>query len=441
MSLLWHELRKIWNLKFVGVVVLFCGLFFFALGVTDTLNLIRNPREVRPGTEHYLLADAPYNLREMLSQELLDWQRQFHMDVIESDCIYTFYEVALRQAFDEANAFIAQHPTFIAYGVSNITTRMDIWEQAEAAGASSEVHIQMSRALWSEESGYIGRKLDSVSVLGLNLRDFGEAHTRGIQASNLARDNWWELNDRQRQRITQILDAGEYQGLLPGCRFWGMTDLFRQITLILIMAALLLHSPLVTTDRARNMQHLQFHTRVGRRVVRRQFVSTIVSAVLLTTIVLLGLGLYLASTGVFAYWNQGITSYLTHFGPYSIAAGFWPISFGSYVLILVALCYGFSVGAAAVAFVISRYSRNMISLAIKTLPVFIVLAVLHDFLLPNRWTLEFVDRLTAPLTLWNHLYMRTGFAYLDIAIIVAFAGVAVLGAGVVALCDRRLELL
>jgi hypothetical protein len=241
--------------------------------------------------------------------------------------------------------------------------------------------------------------------------------------------------------LTEVLDGREYEGLLHGCIFWGVTDLFRHVTVILLMASLILHSPLVTTDRVRNMRCLQFHTRLGRRVVVRQFTATLFSAVILTTIVLAAVGAYLASIGAFAYLGEGITSHRVHFGPGSIAAGFTPITFGSYILVLAGLCYGFSIGAAAIGFILSRFSRNMISLAIKTLPVFIAMAFLHSFLLPDRWNWLMLDRFTAPLTLWNHLYIRTGFAYLDVIIILALAGVAVLAAAVVARRDKGVELL
>ena len=172
----------------------------------------------------------------------------------------------------------------------------------------------------------------------------------------------------------------------------------------------------------------------------RQLMATLLSGALLTTVVLAAVGTYLAYAGVFAYLGEGITSHRTHFGPNSIAAGFTPITFGRYLLVLAGLCYGFGIGTSAMGFVLSRFSRNMISLAIKLLPVFIAMAYLHHVLLPNRWDWFMIDRFTAPLTLWNHLYIRTGLAYLDVIIIAVFAAAAVLSAVMIALRDKGVEL-
>ncbi|MCL2276206.1 MAG: hypothetical protein FWC16_14910 [Defluviitaleaceae bacterium] len=443
MRIVWYEIRKIWNLRLVGMVVLFCALFFLALGVQDSLRMVRYPHPLGTQTQraHDYLEAAPHDLREMLSQEYLDWQRQFFINGMASDCLYTFRDETMAALLLEANAFITQTPIFAAYDIYAIKSPMDRWEQAEAAGATAETHNLMFRALFGESSGFVGKRIENVQALGSNLRDFGESQTRVFMAGNLARANQRELDERQRQRLAEILENSEYTGTLHGSLFWGVTDLFRHVTVILLMASLILHSPLVTTDRVRNMHYLQYHTQLGRRVVVRQFWATLLSAIMLTTIVLVAVGAYLANVGAFAYLGEGITSHRIHFGTHSIAAGFTPITFGSYILVLAGLCYGFSIGAAAIGFILSRFSRNIISLTIKILPVFIAMAFLHGFLLPDRWSWFMVDRFTAPLTLWNHLYIRTGFAYLDVMIIVAFAGVAMLAAAVVSWRDKRVELL
>jgi len=110
-------------------------------------------------------------------------------------------------------------------------------------------------------------------------------------------------------------------------------------------------------------------------------------------------------------------------------------------LIMAALCYALCIGTAATAFFLSRFSRNLISLTIKTVPVFTLLAYMHSLVLPNRWTTDFIDRFTAPLTLFNDLYMRTGIAHLDVIIISAFVVISVLVAAFVARRERNLEAL
>jgi len=428
-----HEIRKIWNVKMLAVTVVFCIMFILAFDSSSLFNRIRNVDFSRSDA---FLETAALDLQHMLSPELLERQRQFYIQGMASDDLFAFAAQSREAFLAEANAFIAHTPIFAESGIHYTNSIRDLWDKAMETEARVEIFLLMLGA----ESGYVGIMLENVSVLNSNLRDFGEDRTRQFLAMSLERVNRLEPNERQHARLTEILENAEYRGTLHGDIFWSVTDLLRQVSLLLIIASLILHSTLVTTDRMRNMLPLHYHTKVGRRIGMRQFAATLVSSVLLATIVLAGFGLALAQAGVFAYWNEGITSHLTHFGPGSIAAGFWPITFGNYLLIRVALCYALCIGAAAVAFALSRYSRNLITLAIKSVPVFIALVSLHNWaLFPDRWAMEFIDRFTAPLTLWNHLYLRTGLPYLDIAIIAAFAAVAVVIAFFIAQREKRLE--
>ena len=399
-----HELKKIWNLKMLLAVTFICVLYFLAADIGSILRNIRYPVGAQPGTEEYHLAQAPHDIERMLSREFLQWQQQFYMDAIASEDLLAF-------VLETRNNLYQVKPV--------VEDEWDIFTQAY---------------------GFWGNKFETAGVIITNIEHFGEEAFRPRMRYRLEDLSYWELTERQRARLTTVLEAGEYEGTLHGGVFWAVTDLFRQIAAVLIIASLVLHGPLVTTDRARNILPGQYSSRLGRRIAIKQAGATLLSSVLLATLVLAGFMAVLATHGVFVYWNQGITSHLIHFAPTSIAVGFAPISFGQFMLVMMAICYGFSIGAAAVAYVLSRYSRTLITLAIKAVPVFVALMLFHSFILPNRWAvMTNAGHMTAPLTLWNHMYLRTGIAYLDIGIIAAFVVLGVLVAWCVAHREKRLE--
>jgi len=380
----------------------------------------------------YLWHIKPYRLQEILSREHNEWLRQFYTGAIESENLFAYYEEQRNLLESQVFAYISEDPFFIQNGIFNLD---DFWNY------SLEIDDMWYR-LFTPSSEFLGRRFDHINTFRTNLEWFDDQElVRGFSQSNLERVEQLELTERQYARITEVLENDEWQSSLHGEVFWEFTNLVRQISFLLIIASLVLHSTLVTNDRMRNILPLQYHTKIGRKIGTRQFAATIISALMLATIVMSAFAIALASYGTFAYWNEGITSYLTVWGFNSLSVGFTPITFGNYMLIMALLCYALCIGTAAIAFAISRFSRNFISLTVKSVPVFAALSFMHSWVLPNRWATSFIDRFSAPLTLFNHLYLRTGIAYLDAILIIAFATIFLFLSFVVAWRERKLELL
>jgi hypothetical protein len=248
-----------------------------------------------------------------------------------------------------------------------------------------------------------------------------------------------ELTDRQRERMIEVLENEEYRGVLRNHIFWNMGVVWTDLTLILIVASLVLHSMLITTDRVRKIVPLQTHAKIGRCITPRQFAATMLSSLLLTTLFLGVYAIFLWQADVFIYWNQDLPSFLTIWRHFSFIITFVPMTFGDYLLMMTAICYALTMGTAAIAFILSRFSRSFISLAIKIVPAIVVLFLFHQQILPY-WTAS-VSPLyqTAPFTLWNNLYLRTGIAYLDVILVVVFVVVTIIVAWILARRDKRLE--
>jgi len=154
----------------------------------------------------------------------------------------------------------------------------------------------------------------------------------------------------------------------------------RSLAVLVTLVTLILVSSLITSDRASRVNWLQYSSWHGRRVFCKQFIAVIISAVGATTIlVAVFAGILAARAEVHVFWNNGINSFMG-------ATFHWlSITFGQYVLLMVGIMYVLSVAVASLAFVLSRFSSNMIRLVFKIIPLFVVAVwmsnwVLDDFL-------------------------------------------------------------
>jgi hypothetical protein len=421
MNVICHEIKKIWNIKILAIVAALGVMYFFGAELQNTIRSIKpqsdileeiiaqygvslTDEEMAGFVRDYQLeaagdADAlqsltilhaewehmPYRLEFFLSEELQDWKRQLYTDALASGDIPTLIE-----------------------------------ERRETLDAGAD---------------FIEERLDTLRFLEFLTEEYGGAISARLP-SDIEYFNHLEFNARQRQRLTEVLATGEYKGTLPGNVFSSVTHLFHHISLMLLFGTALLHSPLIVSDRMRKILPLQYSSKLGRRIKLRQFAAMLLSSVLLTTLTLAVFGVLLGRAGAFAYWNHGL---MTFHGAIVDFVPFFPMTLGSYLLIMASLAYALGLGAAAVAFVVSRYSRNLITLAVKIIPVFVALELLHRTVLPNMFRSVNIQFRTAPLTLWNNLYLKTGIAYLDVFIIAAFMVLTVIAAWYVARREKRLE--
>jgi hypothetical protein len=362
-----HEIKKIWSLKVLAVIAVLCALWYFMFLEFS----IKHYPNGHPSTE---IADLMIEINEHFGR------------TVTAEQIEPF--LAERQAAleDEANQFIQARPEYAAQGIYNYQD-FEEWRQQDWDDLTEEFWALNDLFVHSKESDKLGFRIQAPAYVqeswdGVLLR--------------LERELEWAANDRgrQRQRINEIIETGEYQGTMDGGAWSNTITYFCSLAILIALSTLLLISPLIAADRMRNVHHLQYTSKLGRRIMWKQLVAVLVSSALFTTVMLSVFGAIYSTTGVFRYWNHGLVSF--HMGsPVTL----FPITFGGYVLAMVAMVYALSLSVAMIAFVISRFSRNLITAAIKVIPVFIVLWFLYNRVL-------FISSL---FTVWNWLYERTQF--------------------------------
>jgi hypothetical protein len=144
---------------------------------------------------------------------------------------------------------------------------------------------------------------------------------------------------------------------------------FLMIAAIIAIGILLL--PTITRDRHSNMTYMQFSSRKGRRILRSQFAAMMTSAFIMSVIIIGGaVTAFLMNNG----WLYG------EFYDNQIATWFnipwFDITYIQYIMLLCGLSLLVTMGAAAIFFCLSAFSRDYVGLLLKAIPAVTVLAII-----------------------------------------------------------------
>jgi hypothetical protein len=273
---------------------------------------------------------------------------------------------------------IQSNPVFAAAGIFS-------YEDYERLRGRDQLTEAENIAYWTllgEESGFAQFKMQALEWIESHYHHYPQ-YTLPILMSGAA-------NQKERDRLAAIKETEEYRNIMSGYVYENTVAYSVNLAILSVLAVLTLVSPLIVTDRARNVHLLQYTAKQGRSILQKQLAAVLLSAFLLTTLLLVVFGAIYDTNGTWVFWNSGLTSFLNSYT-------FWfELTYGQYLVIYIVLLYVLCLGTAALAFVLSRLSRNLITLILKLIPVFGVLALLCGFVFVN------------PFSLGHVLYRTTG---------------------------------
>ena len=143
-----------------------------------------------------------------------------------------------------------------------------------------------------------------------------------------------------------------------------------RLSVLIILAVLVLVSPLISNDRHKNIHYLQYSSKQGRKIMRTQLIAALLSAFMLTTLLIsVFVGLF-SQNGTYVFWDNYINSDFG--GIYTV----FRLTYGEWVIVSIMLMYALALAVSMFAFILSRFSGNLITLTMKLIPAFAVLAYL-----------------------------------------------------------------
>jgi hypothetical protein len=287
----------------------------------------------------------------------------------------------------EADGYIKSNPDFAKAGIADF--------EAYDAIRYSERTPEQDKLIWgimlSGRGGSVGWKLQVLDRIE-------ECYLEGpgYIESNIPRNP-----DRAtRDALGKLMDEKQYLNIMSGEAASNAQSYLLYLAILVVLAVLILIAPPIVTDRTTDVHCLQYASRRGRHVLKSQLLASLISAFLLTTALLVVFGLIYSTNGTFALWDNGLNSFMTLDGT---GVYFFEMTYGGSIILSVILIYGLSLSAAAAGVLLSRFSRNIITLLFKLIPAFAVLAAFAYALI------------TSPFISWNLLYRLTpisGIAFL-----------------------------
>lgn len=340
MRIVFYEMKKIWSVKLLLIVTLLCGLFY---AIFMEFNIENFPNG-HPATE-----EVDYSI------EMTQWYGPTLDDHEFSDFMKTREEL-----IPEAEMYIKTNPIFSEVGIYTYSDYQEMSEKRD----QTEAEYNARWTLLKEECDFVQFKLQTLDKIEERYYNYPEHKLEGLISE--------AKSEKELARLIEIQETKEYRNITDGYVFEDTVTYTIYLAILVILAVLVLVSPLIVTDRARNVHLLQYTAKHGRRILNQQFIAVIFSAFLLTTALLLIFGTVYSTHGTWLFWNNGLTSFLNT--PIDF---FWfDITYGQYIIACIVLLYILCLSEAAVAFMLSRFSQNLITLIFKLIPAFAVFGAL-----------------------------------------------------------------
>lgn len=339
MSVIFNEIKKIWNIRILLVAIII-SILFFSLFLMWDITYFKNGHSKIEEIEYAMEMTKRYGTK-VTDEEFSD-----------------FINERKKTFISEAEGYINTFPIFSEVGIYN-------FEDFEKVYSKSEPNERESEAVWTllgEETDFIRLKIQALD--SFEDRYYGYPEYTLDKALNSE-----DTPKTEFIRLQQIKEKEEYRNIIDVYSFENTVSYSIYLAILTILITLVLVSPLIVNDRSSNVHLLQYSSKNGRRILFQQLISIIISAFMVTTLSVLIFGAIYTINDTFVFWNNGLTSFLN-----VVVDFFWfDLTYGQYILFYILLLYILNIGSAAIAFMISRFSQNLIALIMKLIPIFGVL--------------------------------------------------------------------
>lgn len=365
MRIVLYELKKIWNMKIVLALIVFSALYFLAAMYFD-------------------IAYYPNGHPHIEDVEFCTLLTQEYGATLTQDEFEEFYSAMCGELVIQADAVIANDTGAQAAGIISYAALVDIRNNTTYWSVSDS---DITNRLYNNPAnGYILYRLDALE---------------NIKASYCLSDEAWNnrlnsaTNNLSLTRWQAIHDTDENLSIVPWPAIHSLVDYTRDLAILVVFAGIILHAPLLTTDRLRRVRLLQYSSKQGRKLIGKQFAAVLLSSIMLTTVVVVIFGGIFATNGTQIFWNQYISSFNSQF------LTTLPLTFGQYAIILVGMLYLWGIALSTLAFILSRFCSNYIPLIAGGVCICVAAVFLCNnvvFYAPlNRWAYKMNFALFEPL--------------------------------------------
>jgi hypothetical protein len=358
MTIVLHEIKKVFGLRMV-IMLLAINVVFYFLFIQFYFQYFPNGN---PDTE--------------IHRTSMEMKKEYgtHMDASEYEQFKQDYD----KTIEEAEQFMKTDQHFIDAGISTY----------EQFFNNNSNHTQLD-------------KLRDYAVFESDTELFWELQARRYLMDTHENSQKWpfsaygDINAKQQHRMENLVASGEVNSVFTYVVFRNYRSLIIYMTVLIGLSILFMISPIFLKDKRSKVIHLQYTSRIGRRLFRKKLTAAIISTLIIVTVQLsvfflmysrLGTGIFL-DTGINSIFNEGY---------------FWyNLTFGQFIGLTIVAIYALSLITAVFAAWISSIAANyMVIIGLQIPYAFLMFGWMENLLigrLADIYYAQYVQPLTYSL--------------------------------------------
>ncbi|QED46639.1 ABC transporter permease [Cytobacillus dafuensis] len=337
MRIIWQEMKKIFNPVMLLILVLINMLMYYIF-IDFDISVFPNGR---PATDHYHIG---IEMVEKYGHEL---------DEIE---LKDFKEV-LQQEIKKADEYIQSDKEFAELGITTYEESREMNIDMDKNPAYSQLHSKIVFDKGVDFFWEIPAREDIIEDFEYIKERYGYGYIE-------------QPTEDQERRIQEVVNTGAVNSIFPA---YPVEDNFhsisKNITITILVSVLFMISPIFIRDYKNNMIGLQYTSKAGRSLFKKKVAAGVLSAFLITTILLVVYYSMYATNDIGMFLASGINSFM--------GTVYWyDFTFLQLIIVTIGLTYVLSLSLSLVAIYVSSICKNYIAIIGFQLPIFVLVCVL-----------------------------------------------------------------
>ncbi|MDR2569856.1 MAG: hypothetical protein LBD23_06110 [Oscillospiraceae bacterium] len=443
MMLFFQEIKKIFRPLTLLMLVLFVGVY----------GGLYNGWFSSRGTTHQVFSELINIMGSKLDSTKPDLFRET-VTAIEVRYISKFNEEIGGNPFFE-KAHITDYQSYITLISKNTYSNVEQWvidefgvdyvnqhyrrrhfppfdPEADYSLTPAEEDFFNSLALWQIEAnrilmdieyqlfGYSDFRLDLIDNMFNDPQAFDD-YVAEVVDRNFA---WHGVASDGIDRIREIYYSDDILYMVPELR---IDAALYHLTVLILGSLFILVAPVVTRDNMSGVRSLQYSSKTGRKVLTIQFIAVIVSALVVTIAIVGGLLYLYLTTVLHPFLGSGLHSI---FKPNMF--NWFTGTFLQFYILVGLMLIGFALAITVFLFVISKISKNYITMLLITIPLIVLLFNLAMPLFRYPFAIFTADGFT--------FYRMIPVPFIEAYILIALFLVAVIPSGLLLMKQKREEI-
>ncbi|GAB6086678.1 hypothetical protein [Alkaliphilus crotonatoxidans] len=326
MTIIVNEIKQIFTLKKVLLMVLITGLFYF-LFISFYISHFPNGR---PALDEY-----------RISIEMLE-----NYGLYMNEAEFLDFKAGYERQINEANEYLQSREDFVKAG---ITTYEDFLDTSLHDEVTEELRNQI---LFQEQVEVFWQLQEKKRIIG----------TYENRQNNL-KQSYAHLGTEQEKRLNEIFNAEQETAVFSYIVFENYNDMIPYMATLILISIMLMISPIHLKDRLNRVNYLQYTSKTGRGIFHKKLLAAMGATLIITTLQLLLFFLVYTKNETAMFLKASVTSFNSYF------VSWFPLTFMNYILLTVAGIYLLALVTTLIVVVISNRVPNYMTLIGVQIPL------------------------------------------------------------------------